>query len=402
MLEDGVDFIKGGTVTSPVGFRAGATSAGISRISGKLDLGILCSDSPCAAAGVFTRNRIQAAPVILSRKRVEKGQAVAIVASSGCANAFTGEAGLADAGEMTELAAVKYGLRPDDVLVASTGVIGVRLPMAKLRQAMGKVTLKAEGGHELARAIMTTDTVPKEVAVKVRGKFTIGGIAKGSGMIHPDMGTLLCFLTTDADVEPVYLQKALAKAVDISFNMVSVDGDTSTNDTVFLMANGLAKGEAISGGSLLAEKFQHALDVVCTYLAREIARDGEGATRLFEFTVEGAWNADEAKLAARTVISSPLVKTAVHGADPNWGRIVAALGRSSIAIEPDKVDLKFGEVYVIRGGTLQNYDEGGVAEYLKSAEITVAINLHLGNGKATAWGCDLSKEYVAINSEYTS
>jgi glutamate N-acetyltransferase / amino-acid N-acetyltransferase len=394
--------LKGGTVTSPEGFRAGAVNAGISSVSGKLDLGILCSDSSCAAAGVFTRNRIQAAPVILSRKRVEKGQATAIVASSGCANAFTGEAGMADAGEMAKLAAAKCGLKPDDVLVASTGVIGVRLPMAKIRQEMGKVALKADGGHDLARAIMTTDTVPKEAAVKVSDKFTIGGIAKGSGMIHPDMGTLLCFLTTDAGVEPAYLQKALAKAVDISFNMVSVDGDTSTNDTVFLLSNGRAKNSAITEGSLIAGKFQQALDAVCTYLAREIARDGEGATRLFEFTVEGARNIDEARLAARTVTSSPLVKTAIHGADPNWGRIAAAVGRSGAAIEAGKVDLKFGEVYLIRDGALQAYDEGRVVEYLKGSEVTATINLHMGNGEATAWGCDFSKKYVAINSEYTS
>lgn len=402
MSEDGLDFIPGGSVTSPDGFRAGAVSAGISSLPDKLDLGLLCSESPCAAAGVFTRNRIQAAPVLLSRKRIEKGRAAAIVASSGCANAFTGVGGLADAEEMTSLAAAECGLKPDDVLVASTGVIGVRLPMVKIRQGMGKVVLKAEGGHELARAIMTTDTVPKEVAVKVWDKFTIGGIAKGSGMIHPDMSTLLSFLATDARVEPAYLKKALKKAVDISFNMLSVDGDTSTNDTVFLLANGRAKYAAITGDSPQAEKFQQALDVVCTQLAREIARDGEGATRLFEFTVEGAMNADEAKLAARTVVSSLLVKAAIYGADPNWGRIVAAVGRSGASIEADKVDLKFGEDYLIKGGALLVHNEGRVAGYLKKAEVSATLDLHLGTGQATAWGCDLTPQYVAINSEYTS
>jgi len=401
MSERGFEFIKDGTVTSPKGFRAGAVAAGISSVPGKLDLGILCADSPCAAAGVFTRNRVQAAPVILSRKRIAEGQAAAIVASSGCANAFTGEAGLTDAWEMTESAADKCGLEPDNVLVASTGVIGVRLPIAKVKQAMGKIVLKADGGHKLARAIMTTDTMSKEVAVKA-GSFIIGGIAKGSGMIHPDMGTLLCFLATDAGVEAGFLEKALKKAVDISFNMVSVDGDTSTNDTVFLLANGQAKGAVIDEDSPLADGFQQALDAVCIHLAREIARDGEGATKLFECTVLGARSVQEAKLAARTVTSSPLVKSAIHGADPNWGRIVAAVGRSGAAIEPEKVDLKFGEVYLIKGGDLQPFDERQVVAYLKGAEISAAINLHLGRGKATAWGCDLSKEYVAINSEYTS
>jgi glutamate N-acetyltransferase/amino-acid N-acetyltransferase len=303
---------------------------------------------------------------------------------------------------MTELAADLCGLSPDEVLVASTGVIGVRLPMAKVKQAMGKILLKVDGGHDLAHAIMTTDTVPKEVAVRVRNGFTIGGIAKGSGMIHPDMGTLLGFLTTDAGVEPAFLQKALKKAVDISFNMVSVDGDTSTNDCVFLLADGQAKGSVINEGSPLAGKFQKALDAVCIHLAREIARDGEGATKLFQFTVLGAKNQSEARAAARAVTSSPLVKAAIHGADPNWGRIVAAVGRSGAAIEAARVDLKFGEVYLIKGGALQLFDEGKVVAYLKGTEVSVTINLHLGRGKAIAWGCDLSKQYVAINSEYTS
>jgi glutamate N-acetyltransferase/amino-acid N-acetyltransferase len=309
---------------------------------------------------------------------------------------------MADAEEMARLAAEQNGLSPDDVLVTSTGVIGTRLPMTKIRQSIGRIKLKPDGGHDLARAIMTTDTVPKEVAVRVGGKFTIGGIAKGSGMIHPDMGTLLCFLTTDAGVEPAYLKKALGKAVDISFNMVSIDGDTSPNDTVLLLANGRAQGAVITGDGPGAGEFQHALEAVCCHLSREIARDGEGATRLIEFTVSGALNLTEAKLAARTVVSSPLVKAAVHGSDPNWGRIVAAVGRSGAAIEADRVDLKVGEVYLIEGGALLPYDHGQMVEYLRSAEVSIALNLNMGTAGATAWGCDLSQEYVAINSEYTS
>ena len=324
-----------------------------------------------------------------------------MVVNSGCANACTGEQGLADALEMTELAARHIGVSPEDVLVASTGVIGVTLPMERIRAAMPKIVLSAEGGHDLARAIMTTDTVPKEVAVKA-DDFIIGGMAKGAGMIHPDLATLLCFLTTDAAVDADFLRQALRKAVDISFNMVSIDGDSSTNDTVLIMANGMAGGKPITKGSRRAEVFQQALNKVCIHLARAIARDGEGATKLIEVNVSGAASVGDARLAARTIVSSSLVKAAVHGSDPNWGRVLAAAGRSGAALEPDKLELYIGDICVVKDGAPVPFDKKEVVKHLDGKEVYIALNLNLGNAEATAWGCDLSEEYVKINAEYTT
>lgn len=392
-----IESVPQGTVTSPEGFFAGATSAGINKkAAGKLDLGILFSETPCAATAVFTTNRIKAAPLVLSQQRLKKGMAGAVVVNSGNANAATGEKGLAHAAEMAKLAADGIGILPDDVLVASTGVIGVPLPMRRIRANIEKIILSRDGGSELARAIMTTDTVPKETAVRVRAgdsEFTIGGIAKGSGMIHPDLATLLCFITTDASVEKGFLKKALKKAVDISFNMVSIDGDTSPNDMVLLMANGLA-------GSVPDDAFQQGLEQVCIYLAKSIARDGEGATKLIEVTVAGAPNLAQARLAARTVVSSSLVKTAVHGADPNWGRIVAAVGRSGVEVVESKLDLYIGDVAVVKAGRPQPFNQRGLVQLLRGEEVAISLNLNLGSAEATAWGCDLSAEYVVINSKY--
>lgn len=313
-----IDFIPGGTVTSPQGFRAGATYAGIKKkAEHSLDLGILFSEAPCVSAALFTTNRIKSAPVVLCQERLQKGRAVAVVVNSGCANAFTGEQGLTDAAEMAALAANSIGAAPEDTLVASTGVIGQPLPMKLIKTGISQIVFANDGGHELAKAMMTTDTVPKETAVAARigdSEFTIGGVAKGSGMIHPDLATMFCFLTTDAAVELDFLRSALRKAVDVSFDMISVDGDTSPSDMVLIMANRLAGNEPISPGSRQADTFQQALDRVCIYLAKAIAGDGEGATKLIEVTVNGATSAAEARLAARTVVSSPLVKAAVHGA----------------------------------------------------------------------------------------
>ena len=392
-----IESVAQGTVTSPDGFFAGATSAGINKKdAGKLDLGILFSEAPCMATATFTTNRIRAAPLVLSQQRLKKGMAVAVVANSGNANACTGGKGLANANEMAKLAAGGIGILPDDVLVASTGVIGVPLPMRRIRSSIEKIILSRDGGNELARAIMTTDTQPKETAVRVRvgdSEFTIGGIAKGSGMIHPDLATLLCFITTDAAVEKGFLKKALKKAVDVSFNMVSIDGDTSPNDMVLLMANGLA-------GSVPDDAFQQGLEQVCIYLAKSIAGDGEGATKLIEVTVDGAPSMLEARKAARTVVGSSLVKAAVHGADPNWGRIIAAVGRSGVAVVESKLDLYIGDIAVVKAGRPQPFDQRGLVQLLKREEVAISLNLNLGSGKATAWGCDLSEEYVAINSEY--
>ncbi|MGB2853644.1 MAG: bifunctional ornithine acetyltransferase/N-acetylglutamate synthase, partial [Dehalococcoidia bacterium] len=274
------DCIQGGTISSPRGFLAGATRAGL-KVKGGLDLGILYSEVPCVAVGLFTNNRIKAAPVVWCQEHIADRRGQAIVVNSGCANACTGELGLADAAAMASLAAKRLGIVPEDVLVASTGVIGERLPLELIADSIEKVSLSPEGGHELAQAIITTDTCTKEIAVAVEeSKFAIGGIAKGSGMIHPNLGTLLCFLATDAAIDAHFLEKALRDAVDLSFNMVTIDGDTSPNDTVLILANGMAGNEVINEGTREAEAFGQALTEVCTYLARRIAGDGEGATKL--------------------------------------------------------------------------------------------------------------------------
>ena len=396
------DFIPSGSVTSPEGFSAGATGAGIKE-KDSLDIAILSSKVPCVTAGLFTTNRIKAAPVVLSRQRLKNGKAVAVVVNSGCANACTGEQGRKDSAEMAELAAEVIGVPPEEVLVASTGVIGELMPMARVRAAMDQITLSRDGGHKLARAIMTTDTVPKEAAVKIDGSGSIiGGVAKGSGMIHPDLATMLCFITTDASVELDFLRAALRRAADISFNMVSIDGDSSTNDTLLILANGLAGNEPIQQGSRQAEAFQSALNQICIHLAKSIARDGEGATKLIEVVVNGAPDEADARLVARTIVSSPLVKSAVHGSDPNWGRVVAAAGRSGVDVMETKIDLDIGGIRLVKAGRPLPFNKEEVVRILDGNEISVVLNLNLGRAAATAWGCDLSEEYVTINSQYTT
>jgi glutamate N-acetyltransferase/amino-acid N-acetyltransferase len=398
-MEDTVEFIPGGGVTSPKGFRAGAAIARIKeQAEPRLDLGIIHSEVPCTAAAVFTANKVKAAPIILSQERLQGGWVAAVVVNSGCANACTGDEGLADAAEMAELAAKHIGAPPGEVLVASTGVIGQRLPMARVRDGINRVVLESDGGRDFARAIMTTDTMLKEVAVRA-GDFIIGGVAKGSGMIHPNMATLLCFLTTDAAVGLDFLKSALRGAADASFNMVSIDGDTSTNDMLLIMANGLAGGRPIRGGGR-GKLFQQVLHRVCIHLAKAIARDGEGATKLLEATVSGAASLADARLAARAIVGSPLVKTAVHGCDPNWGRMVAAAGRSGAALVLERVDLTINGISLLEGGRPLPFDREAVMRSLGGSDITIALNLNLGRASATAWGCDLSEGYVRINSHY--
>ena len=399
-----IEVIPSGSVTSPKGFQAGATSAGIKEEAGNgLDLAILFSEVPCVAAALFTTNRIKAAPIVLSRQRLQRGRAVAVVVNSKCANACTGEQGMADAAEMAALAAQVVGASAEDIVVASTGVIGVPLPMERISNGLKQITLSDDGGHELARAIMTTDTVPKEIAVRAgENGFIIGGVAKGSGMIQPDMATMLCFLSTDASVELDFLKLALREAVDVSLNMVSIDEDTSPNDMVLIMANGMAGNEPIAQGSQLAAVFQQALNHVCLHLAKAIARDAEGATKLIEVTVNGARNRAEARLAARTIASSPLVKSAIHGSDPNWGRVMVAAGRSGVEIVETRIDLYMGGVCLVRAGSPVPFDKGKMVKLLDRSDVSIALNLNLGSASATAWGCDLSEEYVTINSQYTT
>jgi len=395
--------IPSGNVTSASGFLAGAVHAGI-KSEDEPDLAILCSEVPCKAAGVFTTNQIKSAPVILSQKHIVKGRAQAVVVNSGCANACMGGQGLADARGMANLAAAKLGIYPEEVLVASTGVIGVPLPMDKIRAGIPKIKPNREGGHDFCRAIMTTDTRPKELAVKVDLKgteFTIGGVAKGIGMIHPNLATMLCFIATDAVVSADFLQAALQKVVDCSFNMVSIDGDTSPNDCAFLLANGLAGNQPIdfdNGGD-----FQEALNAVCTHLAKSMAQDGEGATKLIEVIVEGAEDQAGARQAARTIAGSPLVKAAINGNDPNWGRIVAALGRSGARVREDRLDVYLNDVCVMKQGCPAPFNKGEMKSALSNSDsVLIRLCLNLGDGQATAWGCDLSQEYVRINSRYTT
>jgi glutamate N-acetyltransferase/amino-acid N-acetyltransferase len=394
------EFIPSGGITSPRGFLAGASSAGI-KYANRPDMGILYSEAPCTAAAVFTTNKVKAAPVILDQRRLRGDKISAVVVNSGCANSCTGPQGMKDAVAMAELAAQHAGLAAESVLVASTGVIGTLLPMERIEAGIKKITFSAGGGHDIARAIMTTDTVPKEVAVKA-DDFVIGGMAKGAGMIHPDLATLLCFLTTDADVESGFLRQTLREAADISFNMVSVDGDNSTNDMALIMANGMSGGQPITGQSPQAGVFRQMLNDVCIYLARAIARDAEGATKLIEVNVSGAASVADARLAARTIVGSSLVKAAVHGSDPNWGRVLAAAGRSGAALEDDKLELYIGATGVVKDGSPVPFDKKEVVGHLDGKEAFIKLDLHLGNAEATAWGCDLSEEYVKINAEYTT
>jgi glutamate N-acetyltransferase/amino-acid N-acetyltransferase len=403
-----IETVAQGTVTSPKGFLAGATYVGLkSPGSGVLDLGVLFSEVPCTAAGVFTTNRVKAAPVTLCQRHLESPAVQAIVVNAGRANACTGEQGMSDANEMAALTARKLGLSPDDVLVASTGVIGEAIPMDLVRSGIEAVSLSRDGGHELARAIMTTDTVPKETAVQLRlgqgnSEVTIGGIAKGAGMIHPDLATQLCFLATDAAVEPAFLRQALKRAADVSFNMITVDGDTSPNDSAIILANGLAANEPVSGGGPDAVEFEKALAEVCVFLAKSLVRDAEGATKLIEVIVDGALTPTQARAGARTVAGSPLVKAAVYGSDPNWGRVMAALGRSGIEMADSRTDLYIGDVCLVKGGIAEPFDEQQVSSLLDKSEVFIRACLNVGDASATAWGCDLTEEYVKINAEYTT
>ena len=398
-----LELIPSGGVSSASGFLAGAVHAGI-KSADELDLAILCSEVICTAAGVFTTNQIKSAPIILSRRHIAKGQAQAVVVNSGCANACTGGQGLADALEMANLAAARLGLSPEHILVASTGVIGVPLPMDKTKTGILEIKPTRGGGQDFCRAIMTTDTRPKEIVVQVDAggaKFTIGGAAKGAGMIHPNMATMLCFITSDAAVSAEFLPVALQKAIDCSFNMISIDGDTSPSDCAFLLANGLAGNEPIGFDN--GDAFQEALNVVCTHLAKSIARDGEGATKLIEVTVQGTADQAGARQAARTITSSPLVKAAIHGNDPNWGRIVAALGRSGATVSEDKLDVYLNDVCIMKQGRPTSFSKQEMLSALSNSDdVLIRLCLNSGDGQATAWGCDLSEEYVTINSAYTT
>ena len=404
-LPRGVTFVPGGRVTTPQGFVAGAVYAGIKTPGpGKLDLAILASEVACTAAAMFTRSTVKAPAVLLSQAHMRNGAAQAVVVNAGCANVATGAQGQRDAGEMAMLAAAKAGIATSRVLVGSTGVIGRPLPMDKVRDGIARIALASDGGAAFARAIITTDTHPKECAISFRANrrvYHIGACAKGSGMIHPDMATMFCWITTDAPVELRFLRTALKRAVDASLNMISIDNDTSTSDTTAILANGAAGGPAIVAGTPAAAAFERALAYACTTMARMLARDGEGATKLIEARVEGARTLAEARAAAKTVIASPLVKSAVHGNDPNWGRILMAIGRSGARVRLDRARVWLGDTMVYRGAPLP-FDEARASAYLRHEEVALRADLGAGDAAATAWGCDLTADYVRINSDYTT
>lgn len=391
-----------GTATSPQGFRAGGTYSGVKTYGdAPLDLGMLVSDVPCSTAGVFTKNRLRSAPVEVNIDKLADGVASGVVVNSGVANASTGERGIADAMQMAAWAAERAGVDEDQMLVCSTGVIGQFLPMEKIRAGIAAVALDRHGGRDFARAIMTTDTRPKHAAVRF-GPYTLGGCVKGAGMIHPNMATMLAFLTTDAPVDRAFQRRELRLAADRSFNLVSVDGDTSPSDTVLLFANGAAGGERIDDAGAMAPGFVEALNELCIHLAKEIARDAEGATRLMTITVRGAASDEDARRLVRAISTSYLVKTAVHGADPNWGRIVSVIGRTDVAYEEPKIRVSICGTRVFEGLRPTDFDEADLSARMRSNEVSIEVDLCAGKASATGWGCDLSAEYVSINADYTT
>ena len=389
---------------APAGFQAAALHAGIKAAAGALDLTVIAADKTATAAGLFTTNLVQAAPIVVSKRHLAAsgGHARAIVVNSGCANACTGHRGLTDAERMTAETAAALDTTPDQVLVASTGVIGVNLKMEKVVPAIGSVVaaLAPGRGGDVARAIMTTDLSPKEHAVTVqtaRGPFTVGGTAKGAGMIEPNMATMLGFLTTDAAVPPAMLQRALAESARDTFNAITVDGDTSTNDCVFVLASGA------SGVTIDQELYPALLDgllAVSRELALAIVRGGEGATKLVTIHVRGARTRDDAHRVAKTIANSPLVKTAIHGADPNWGRIVAAAGRSGVMFDVASTTVHVGGVLLFEDGLPHDQNASQAAEHLRGTEVVIEVDLGPGGSDCTVWTCDLSAEYVRINGEY--
>ena len=404
--------IEGG-ITAAKGFQAAGVEAAI-KYQNRKDMALIYSTVPCVAAGTFTVNVVKAAPVIWDRKIVEESPyAQAVVVNSGIANACTGKQGMDCCRAEADCAGELLGIPGDSVLVASTGVIGMQLPLDRLKAGIRKLAeTKAEGlqaGMDAARAIMTTDTVPKEIAVtfKISGKtVTLGGMCKGSGMIHPNMCTMLGFLTTDARISKEMLQKALRADVADSFNMISVDGDTSTNDTLLILANGLAGNAEIMSEGPDYDAFCQALHFVTTYLAKKMAGDGEGATALFETKVIGAATKEDARILAKSVICSSLTKAAIFGHDANWGRILCALGYSGAKFDPENVDLYFrsrsGQIHIYGDGVACEYSEEEATKILSDPEVTALVDMHMGDAEATAWGCDLSYDYVKINADYRS
>lgn len=400
--------VKGG-VCSAKGFRAAGVGAAI-KYEGRNDVALIVADAPCAAAAVFTTNRVAAAPVLYDREIVKGGRVQAILANSGCANACTGEAGLKDAKLSALVTAGELGIDPQHVLVASTGVIGRRLPMERLldgmRQAAGRLGRTAEHGLAAEKAVMTTDTKPKQACATVTidgRKVTVGGMSKGSGMIEPNMATMLGFITTDAAISPAMLKRALSLAIAKSFNRLVVDGDESTNDSVFLLASGCAGNAPIVRGGEGFESFRLAREAVCISLAKQMATDGEGATKFVTVTVRGAKSEKDAARAARAVAKSPLAKTSWFGRDPNWGRVLAAVGYSGADVVDTKAEVFYDKVWAYRFGKIADAAQlEKLAKVMKKDAFEVVVDLHLGTGESSVYTCDFSLDYVHINADYTT
>jgi glutamate N-acetyltransferase / amino-acid N-acetyltransferase len=413
--------VSSGAITRVAGFTASGVACGL-KASGDRDLALVVCDVPASAAGVFTRNAFRAAPVLIDERLLEhNAQGMrAVIMNAGNANACTGEQGMWDAQQMIGLTEAEVGLPAGSVLVMSTGVIGHPLPMERVREGIREAasTLSLQGGHDCAEAIMTTDLVTKEAYVSLPlpgiGTISIGGIAKGSGMIAPDLGpssgmagidssshaTMLALVVTDARMAPETLQYALEEAVNISFNRITVDGDTSTNDTVLALASGLSGDSAVELGTPDYAIFLDGLTNICQSLAIQIARDGEGATKLVEIHVKGAYDDAQAVMAAKTIANSPLVKTALFGSDPNWGRILAALGRSGVHVNPVRVALWIGDTQLVANGEPIPFDPKVVSAYLSGVNVTIEVDMGLSSGQARVWTCDMSYRYVEINAEY--
>ncbi len=391
-------------VAFPQGFRAAGVKAGIKK-SGNLDVAVIYTEQEAAVAGVFTQNAVAAAPVHVSKEAVRNGKAHAVVANAGCANACTGEQGMKDAKGMAEIAAKELGCDADDVIVASTGVIGVKLPMDKMEAGIKKAVseLSESGSQNAGNAIITTDTYSKACATEVEiggKKVRFGAIAKGSGMIQPNMATMLCFITTDAAIDSKLLQETLSEITEVSFNMISVDGDMSTNDMVIVMANGAAGNARITERNADYEVFRKTLLAICQGLSQRIAADGEGATKFLTIHVTGTKNFADAKTIAMSVAKSPLVKTAFFGQDPNWGRVICAVGYAGVPMDPEKTMVKFGDIPVYAHGVGAKYDEEALRKVMAEHDILIDINMGDGDAEATVWSCDFSYEYVKINGEY--
>jgi glutamate N-acetyltransferase / amino-acid N-acetyltransferase len=403
---DKVKKIEDGSIVTPLGFQTDGVAANIRYT--KLDLGVIYSEKPAQSAAVYTTNAFQAAPIKVTQESIAaSGILQAIVVNSGCANACTGKQGYEDAVQMKNLTAAKLGLSDHYVAVASTGVIGEHLPMDKIENGIASIELgkSSEKAEAFQTAILTTDLVMKTscYSAEIDGKnVTIGGTAKGSGMIHPNMATMLAFLTTDANISSEHLSVALKDVTNQSFNQITVDGDTSTNDMVLVMANGMAENNLLTPEHPEWNTFMKILTLSCQSLAKAIAKDGEGATKLVEVEVNGAVSSEEARMVAKQIVGSSLVKTAVYGADANWGRIIGAIGQSKARINPETVDVAIGPIKMLENSEPCEFSEEEALEYLKKDFIQIFVNLHYGDGTGIAWGCDLSYDYVKINASYRS